>query len=407
MSINQKKFGELFIKVRDIFAPKIDEEALAVALKKARENHPPPVLWLLGKTQSGKTSIIRSLTGSPDAEIGSGFKSCTRTARFYDFPSQAPVVRFLDTQGLGEVAYDPTEDIRYCESQAHLVVAVVKTMDILQKEVFQILHQVRKRHPEWPVVIAQTCLHEAYPEDFGHVIPYPFDTSGWENTVPSQLARAMLMQREQLGKLPGDGAVFWVPIDLTQPEDEMHPVDYGLNALWKAIESASSSGFQDALLGDSGVRDLYGRAAHQRIMGYAAAAGALGAMPMLDMAMVPALQVKMLYSLASLYNLTWTKRTSSDFFGLLGAGFLAAYGLRWAGRGIVKLIPVWGQTAGAVWSATTGAALTFAIGKAGSIYLEKTSKGLIVNAEELRKAYAEAFARGKKLVIGYAKQDQP
>ena len=49
-----------------------------------------PVVWLVGKVQSGKTSIIRALTQATDAEIGAGFRACTRTARVFDFPDEAP-----------------------------------------------------------------------------------------------------------------------------------------------------------------------------------------------------------------------------------------------------------------------------------------------------------------------------
>ncbi|MGM0450779.1 MAG: GTPase, partial [Pseudomonadota bacterium] len=113
--------------VRDaLLNPGVDAERLSAALASAREHQPPPVVWLLGKAQSGKTSIIRALTGSTRAEIGNGFQACTRTASFYDFPEQAPVVRFLDTRGLGEVAYDAGEDLAFCESQSHLVMAVMK-----------------------------------------------------------------------------------------------------------------------------------------------------------------------------------------------------------------------------------------------------------------------------------------
>src|SRR5690606_40968696 len=66
----------------------------------------------LGKVQSGKTSIVRALTGCTDAEIGTGYAPCTRTSRVFDFPPEAPVIRFLDTRGLGEARYDPTEDLR-------------------------------------------------------------------------------------------------------------------------------------------------------------------------------------------------------------------------------------------------------------------------------------------------------
>ena len=95
--------------------PRVDPEQLAAAIGVAREKQPLPVLWLIGKAQAGKTSIIRALTGSEAAEIGNGFQPCTRTARFYDFPAEAPVARFLDTRGLGEVTYDPGEDIHYCD----------------------------------------------------------------------------------------------------------------------------------------------------------------------------------------------------------------------------------------------------------------------------------------------------
>jgi len=66
-----------------------------------------PVVWLIGKVQSGKTTIIRELAQADEATLGSGFRACTKSARVFDFPSEAPIIRFLDTRGLGEVAYDP------------------------------------------------------------------------------------------------------------------------------------------------------------------------------------------------------------------------------------------------------------------------------------------------------------
>jgi hypothetical protein len=78
-----------------------------------------PVVWPLGKVQSGKTSIIRELTQAGSAEIGGGFRACTRTARVFDFPREAPIIRFLDTRGLGEV-----EDIGFCEGRSHLILAL-------------------------------------------------------------------------------------------------------------------------------------------------------------------------------------------------------------------------------------------------------------------------------------------
>src|SRR3954470_325200 len=84
---------------------------LDATLTQLRAKTPTPVFWLLGKTQSGKTSIIRYLTGADDAVIGSGFRPCTKTSRRYQFPSpDAPLMAFLDTRGVDEPGYDPAED---------------------------------------------------------------------------------------------------------------------------------------------------------------------------------------------------------------------------------------------------------------------------------------------------------
>src|ERR1700692_4590110 len=83
-----------------------------------------PVVWLLGKTGAGKTAIVAALTGDPRAEGGGGFEPCTQTAAFYDAPPEVPLLRFLDTRGLGEADYDPARDIAWCEGQSHLLLVV-------------------------------------------------------------------------------------------------------------------------------------------------------------------------------------------------------------------------------------------------------------------------------------------
>src|SRR5688572_21073355 len=170
-----------------------------------------PVVWLLGKVQSGKTSIIRTLTGASDAEIGTGFRACTRTARIFDFPPEASIVRFLDTRGLGEAAYDPAADIAYCEERAHLVFAVAKALDADQGAVADALHATRERHPDWPVVVAQTTLHEGYPSGQVHPRPYPFTDGAIGAAVPEPLARALLHQRSLFEAIPGRGPLHFVP----------------------------------------------------------------------------------------------------------------------------------------------------------------------------------------------------
>ena len=399
MSRNWRDFPDYWRRLREaLLNPRVDDQALEAALREARARQPLPVLWLIGKTQAGKTSIIRALTGSETAEIGNGFQPCTRTARFYDFPAEAPVARFLDTRGLGEVAYDPTDDIHYCESQAHLLLGVMKATDIRQDAVFDVLRAVRRRHPEWPILIAQTGLHEAYPSGAEHLLPYPYDHEPWPPQIPIDLARALRAQRDRLGALPGSIPARWVPIDLTLPEDGYEPVNYGLEALWSAVETVSTLGLQARLRGDAGVRDVYDRAVHPHIVGHALAAAGVGALPLVDLVGVLAVQANLLRVLAKLHQQDWSVQTASEFLGLLGAGIGVGYVARTVGRELIKFVPWWGQTVGVVWGATTSGATTYALGKAAGYYFASQRWHNPVDTETLRRIYAEALVNGADLL---------
>ncbi|KXX64754.1 YcjF family protein [Marichromatium gracile] len=387
-------------RVREVLLdPRVDEAALERTLAAARERHPPPVVWLVGKTQSGKSSIVRTLTASSAAEVGDGFRPCTRTARLYDFPAELPLVRFLDTRGLGEIDYDPAEDIRFCESQSHLLLAVMKVADPDQQAVFEVLREVRRRHPEWPVVVAQTGLHELYAQVTDpHPTPYPFDQDPWPMDLPNDLVRALRAQRDALGELPGTAEVRWVAIDLTLPEDGFAPPDYGIEALWSALDGVSSLRLTELLRADPEVRDLFARSAHPHIVGYALTAAGVGALPAVDLVGVPAIQAKLLQSLAALYGQPWSRREISEFLGLLGIGVGAAYATHAAGRALVKLVPGLGQTLGALWGASASGATTYALGKAAGAYFNDRRHGVETQARALRARFAAELERGRALV---------
>ena len=381
-----------------LLEPGVDKQALETSLHEARARLPVPVVWLLGKTQAGKTSIIRALTGSPVTEIGNGFQPCTRLSRFYDFPMEAPVIRFLDTRGLGEVSYDPADDMTYCESQAHLLIAVMKVTDINQSAVFDALHAIRQRHPEWPLLLVQTSLHELYPHRSGHLHPWPYGHEPLPDVIPIDLRRALQAQRDALEPLPGFAPVRWVAVDLTLPEDGFDPPDYGLEALWEGIESLTSLGLQQQLSGDKELHDLYARTAHQHIVGYALTAAGLGALPAVDLVAVSAVQAKLLHSLAVLYGQQWDKDTITDFLGLMGVGIASSYVTRLLSRAIVKIIPVWGQTMGALWGASSSGATTYALGKTAIYFFIRRKNGLQVDSDTLRGIYAKELERGAALL---------
>ena len=106
---------------------------------------PIPCLWLFGKTGSGKTSIIHELTGAAEAVIGGGFRPQTRHSRLFSFPDEElPIVRFLDTGGLGEADYDPAGDLAEFNKSTQLVIVTVCATDQATEEVIRPLRSIRK-----------------------------------------------------------------------------------------------------------------------------------------------------------------------------------------------------------------------------------------------------------------------
>lgn len=387
---------QLWDRVR---APKVDDAKLEEALGRLRAKLPAPVFWLLGKAQSGKTSIIRALTGSSRAEIGNGFRPCTRTSQIYPFPDEETCfVRFLDTRGLGEVHYDPTDDMQVLERQSHCLIVVMKAMDHAQKSVVEPLTKIAAAHPRWPLIVAQTSLHEGYPWDEPrHVPDYPFDQTPLPPAVPSDLARSLLSQRQALGEL-GERAKF-VPVDFTLPEDGFQPEHYGLDALWRAVDDAVPLGLR-AMLADNrdarlSLRDVYFRAAHPHIISYAAAAGAAAGVPvpMVDIPLFIGIQGKMFHTLASIYGQEMKAQRMAEVLGTLGVGVAGRLGV----RELLKFIPGVGSAVSAMFAAAS----TYALGCTLCAYFGHVLAGDVPDAALLRKLFDRQYEEGRRRLREY------
>jgi predicted GTPase len=118
-----------------------------------------PTLWLLGKTGSGKSTLIQNVTGDSQVEIGGGFRPCTMSSKSYDFPSDKPLLRFLDTRGLAEANYDAGEDIAACERRTNALIVVMKVEEPEQGSVLNALKQVRKSGSIKQILLVHTGAH--------------------------------------------------------------------------------------------------------------------------------------------------------------------------------------------------------------------------------------------------------
>ncbi len=383
-----------------IFSPRLDDNEISSRLELIKSSIPTPVFWLLGKTQSGKTSIIKALTGDSRAQIGNGMHACTNTAFIYDFPdAQDCIMHFLDTRGLGEVDYSPECDIEAFRDQAHVLIVVIKAMDHAQQAVLDAVRSIHKAKPDWPVIVVQTALHEGYPDPaFNHISPYPFGNQDWPQLIPDGLSRSLLEQRLLF---KGIDAQF-VAVDFTLPEDGYQPVHYGLDAFWQSLETALPQGIA-LMLHDmkdirKQLRDIYSKAAHPHIIAYSLISGVAGAVPVpfVDIPMVTLVQAKMFQTIGSIYNYKLNKKNWTEITSTLGITLLSNIGR----RELIKLIPVYGL---AVSSALT-AATTYALGKTLTVYFQNLRNGKELSSELFRIVYKEQFEEGLSILKNYVNE---
>ena len=138
--VNQE--AAMFKMIKRLFSRAQRDAQLQERLERLRQKIPVPVLWLYGKTQSGKTTLIKYLTGAEQAEIGQGFRPCTRYSMEYHFPTaEAPLLTFLDTRGVDEPGYDPGEDLARFDELAHVVLVTAKVLDHAQQNVLDHLRR--------------------------------------------------------------------------------------------------------------------------------------------------------------------------------------------------------------------------------------------------------------------------
>jgi uncharacterized protein (DUF697 family) len=398
-------------QVRSLFSPESRQARLQEELDRLRQRTPVPVFWLFGRTQSGKTSLIKYLTGADEAEIGHGFKPCTRFSREYQFPTpEAPLLTFLDTRGLDEPGYDPAEDLTRFGDQAHVLVVTVKALDHAQEYVLKSLQKIRKAYRDRPTLLALTCLHEAYPLQ-QHPQPYPFRTlpsreangqqgggSSFLNSAapsPPPLLEPLLTSLAEQRRRFQDVVDVAIPIDLTRPEEGYNEAHYGGEPFKHLLLEVLPAAYRQTLLtldeANHSLQDLYARHTLPHIIGYSSLAATAGAMPIpwLDLLVLPGIQTRMVYHLAQLYGQPLKAQRFLELASTLGLGVV----VRQAVRELMKFIPYVGSVAGGI----LAGASTFALGKAFCYYFSSVQRGHVPPPEELRHYYQEQLAQAERL----------
>lgn len=368
----------------------LDDAEYQRQLAELSAQRPTPLFWLLGKTGSGKTSLIRFLTGADDAAIGDGFRPQTKDSRLFDFPSSdAPLLRFLDTRGLGEARYDPAEDLQRFDEQAHLVIVTARLLDHALVEVVEALRKIREARPSRPVLLVLTCLHEAYPQEQPPQ-PDPIESGVWPDAAPEAIVRNLELQKSRFQGLVDRVAV----VDFTHPDDGFAAPYLGGAKLTAELLELLPAAHRQTLVSWNEAReafqDLQVRRATPYLIGYSLAAASAAAVPLpwIDLPIVFAIQARMVQHLAKLHGQTQTTELLKSI-GPLSARVV----LRYATRELLKFIPFVGQAA----NAALAFVYTYGMGRACCWYFTQARDGHVPSADDPRSVWQAEMDKAKEI----------
>jgi len=128
-------------------------------------------------------------------------------------------------------------------------------------------------------------------------------------------------------------------------------------------------------------------------MGWSTGAGLIP-LPLVDVAAIIAVELKMVHSLADVYGVPFSRSAAKSVIGaLVGGG--GTYILSAPVASLVKMVPVVGTIVGAVTEPAIAAAATYALGKVFIQHFESGGTLLDFNIRTQRHQYEEHFAAAK------------
>jgi uncharacterized protein (DUF697 family)/predicted GTPase len=376
----------------------VSEAEVQQLLEQVRQTLPTTEVILIGKAQTGKSSIIRALTGATAEIIGQGFRPHTVHTQRYVYPTDdLPLLTFIDTVGLGEGLKDPKnvaqefQDLLHRPSSnetqqaARILIATIKSTDFATDSVYRLLTEIRRDHPQIPCLLTITCLHELYPASLSNHPAYP----------PSD--EAILRSCEAIQNQFQDICDRTTLIDFTLEEDGFTPVFYGLETFVEdlaALLPHAESQIIHQLIEQAGVGDrigsMYREAGRRYILPFSVMAATLAAvpLPLATMPVLTSLQVTMVTLLGRLYGQTLSTSQAGGVVSAIAGGFAAQL----IGRELVKFIPGLGSVIAASWAG----AYTWALGESACVYFGDLMGGRKPDPQKIQQAMKDSFKNAQE-----------
>jgi uncharacterized protein (DUF697 family)/predicted GTPase len=351
------------------------------------EQSRPPVLYLLGRSGHGKSSLINALANKPVAEVGH-VRPTTATSTPYTvaFPEQFAAWQVIDSRGIfestrpeGASARDAVEYLRQDIAAGrpdvilHLVSArearnLANDLQVL-RDVGRLLHGSTGLAPPVVVVLTQTDLLDPPRE-------WPIQPGG---TKAARITDTLdYMARDVLGapglepldpqepiegcRLQGKQAVKCVIPVAVPPGEPFWNVETLSEAVGTVLPREALLQFFQA----QRRKELLRKMAADLVTKFAGIGATIGLapIPVADIVLLTPLQLAMIGLVGGISCRPVTRETVAEYLTASGATLGAGFALRTVARQLVKLVPI----AGSGISGAIAGAGTYAIGKSAETY---------------------------------------
>ncbi|WP_456474709.1 GTPase [Candidatus Pyrohabitans sp.] len=372
-------------------------------IKELVEESRPPVMYFIGRSGHGKSSLVNALANKEVVEVGhvvpTTFESTRHTILFEEAYSTWDII---DSRGLFEttspdggpphnVVEEIKKDLKKYEPDIFLHVISAPEARNLQND-FKVFKEICEQAEDTLGSIPPSVIILNKIDTLGNPRDWPPEKSAEKGGLINDLLKYMI---DDVLKIPAE------PIDLNYPikgyrlNDERYigiiPVSSLKNDLWN-IETLSD--FIGTSLPESAQLNYYQAQRRKEQLRkicrshitnrFAKIAGGIGAspVPISDIAVLTPLQLLMIAMIGGLSCRDFSTNTAKEFIKASSTTFVAAVGLREVARQLVKLVP----GAGMVISGAIAAAGTYTIGRAAEAYF---FSGEIRKPEEFKNEWEE------------------
>ena len=381
----------------------IKEHVMGKALAEVRdlvEKSRPPILYLIGRSGHGKSSLINALANKPVAEVGHVRPTTARSTPYtIEFPELYSTWQVIDSRGIfestraeGASARDAVEVLRQDLAAykpdiiLHLIAArearsMAHDLKVI-RDVCQMLQASMGAVPPVVVVLTQTDLLDPPRE-------WPLRPGG---TKASRVTDTLDYMARDVLAVPG-----YDPLD---PNDPTHgcrlqgeqpvkcliPVAVPPGEPFWNVETLSE--FVGTVLPKEAVlqffqaqrrKDLLRKMAAGLVWRFSGIAATVGAspMPVADILILTPLQLAMIAFVGGISCRTVSRETAAEFLTASGVTLGAGFALRTVAQQLVKIVPY----AGVGISGAIAGAGTYAIGRSAETYF---FSGIIRKPEEFQ-----------------------